>query len=155
MVPDLPGGLISSSFPVAFQHLSALLCWGLLLSAWCDPRSPHPPQPLCPADPAVLRAGDGQGQEGGTGRRIPGGAGRVSEEAQGGGPLRCRLWGRGPRNAFRPGPEPRSEVCRSGAGTGFSRGEREFQHQSLTGMDVDFLVSFTGLFLRSNRKEMC
>ncbi|XDA71726.1 hypothetical protein R6Z07M_002004 [Ovis aries] len=67
--------------------------------------------------PAVLRAGDGQGQEGGTGRRIPGGAGRVSEEAQGGGPRRCRLWGRGPRNAFRPGPEPRSEVCSSDVAT--------------------------------------
>lgn len=40
--PDLPGGLVSSSFPVAFQHLSALLCWGLLLSAWCDP----PPRPV-------------------------------------------------------------------------------------------------------------
>ena len=29
----------------------------------------------------------------------------------------------------------------------YSMGEREFQHQSLTGMDVDFFDSFTGYFL--------
>lgn len=101
----------------------------------------------------MLRAGgDGQGQEGRTGRRIQGSAGRVSRKPRAE-VLLGAASGAGPPDRFPP--EPRSEVCRSGTGTGFSVGEREFQHQSLTGMDVDFLVSFTGLFLRSNRKEMC
>lgn len=49
VAPDRPGRLVSSSFPAAFQHLCAPLCWPLL-SAWRDPHPPCPPQPLHPAD---------------------------------------------------------------------------------------------------------
>ena len=122
---------------------------------------PVPQPPTAPAlcRPPCAAQGDGQGQEGRARRRIRGGAGHVNaEEAQGGGPLRRWLGGRGVGSGSGGGapgargdtgplscPEPWSEVCRSG--TGFSIGEREFQHHSLTGMDVDFFVSFTGLFL--------
>lgn len=87
VVPDRPGGLVSSSFPVAFQHLCAPLCWGLLLSAWCDRPIPQPPTAPVLCRPPCAAQGDGQGQEGRARRRIQGGAGHVNaEEAQGGGP---------------------------------------------------------------------
>lgn len=84
----------------------------------------------------------------------------MSEEAQRGGPRSMPALGDGPGSAL-PGvtrdPFPVLSPGLKSAGLVllYSIGEREFQHQSLTGVDVDFFLLLQGFFFHSNRKEMC
>lgn len=77
----------------------------------------------------------------------------MSEEAQGGGPRSVPALGAGPWGSALPGVtrDPFLVLSPGLKSAGpvllYSMGEREFQHQSLTGMDVDFFASFTGYFL--------
>lgn len=72
VVPDLPGGSFPAHF-VAFQHLSALLCWGLLsFLPGVTPRS-HTPTASVPCRPrCAARAGDRAGSGGRNRAQDPG-----------------------------------------------------------------------------------